>query len=76
MHQLGAYGLAKHLILAIINMRKVVAAIPGLALPTPVPNSQLRQVLLDPLNDSRAGYTFACDWQGTALPVPPPTLLP
>ncbi len=66
-HQLGGYGPAKHPILAIINMRKALAAIPGLTLQTPVPNSQLTHLLLDPLNDTRAGYTFACGWQGTAL---------
>jgi len=74
-HQLGGYGPAKHPILAIINMRKALAAIPGLTSQTPVPNSQLTHVLLDPLNDTRAGYTLACGWQGKALSLLPPTPL-
>ena len=63
-HQLGAYGPAKQPVLAVISIRKALAAIPGLSLETHIPDCTLHQLLLDPLNDTRAGYTLGCGWQG------------
>ena len=63
-HQLGAYGPAKQPVLAVISMQKALAAIPGLSSETHIPASNLNQLLLDPLDDTRAGYTLGCGWQG------------
>ena len=70
-HQLGAYGPAKHPVLAVWQLRDALAAVPGLASETPIPDSRLTQLLLDPCDSTRAGYTLACGWQGlSALPTP------
>ena len=63
-HQLGAYGPAKQPVLATISMRKALASIPGLSAETHIPAPCLCQLLLDPLDDTRAGYTLGCGWQG------------
>ncbi|CAL5224846.1 g7602 [Coccomyxa viridis] len=63
-HQLGAYGPAKQPVLAVIGIRNALAAIPGLSAETRIPASNVHQLLLDPLDDTRAGYTLTCGWQG------------
>lgn len=63
-HQLGAYGPARQPILAVISLRRALAAIPGLSSETHIPDANLYQLLLDPLDDTRAGYTLGCGWQG------------
>ena len=65
-HQLGAYGPAMQPVLAVMSMRKALAAIPGLSAETHIPKPSLFQLLLDPLDDTRAGYTLGCGWQGDA----------
>ena len=68
-HQLGAYGPARHPVLAVWQLRDALASVPGLASETPIPDSRLTQLLLDPCDGTRAGFTLACGWQGlSALP--------
>lgn len=63
-HQLGAYGPATHPVLTVFRLKNALAAVPGLASETHIPDSKLTQLLLDPCDGSRAGYTLACGWQG------------
>lgn len=62
--QLGAYGPAKHPILAVLRLRDALAAVPGLKAETRIPESSLTHLRLDPMADTRAGYVLANGWQG------------
>ncbi|EIE21323.1 hypothetical protein COCSUDRAFT_56546 [Coccomyxa subellipsoidea C-169] len=62
--QLGAYGPARHPLLAAVRLRAALAAVPGLTQQTHLPGTSLLSLILDALDPRRAAFCLPCGWQG------------
>ncbi|KAK9908096.1 hypothetical protein WJX75_002692 [Coccomyxa subellipsoidea] len=62
--QLGAYGPARHPLLASVKLKNSLAAVRGLTHQTYLPVTAVRSLTLDPCDPRRAAFSLHCGWHG------------
>jgi hypothetical protein len=63
--QLGAYGPAKHPVLATFRLHDALADVPGLAQQTIIPWRTAVTLTSDPCDPRRVAFSLGCGWHGT-----------